>query len=420
MTRWTRFASVGVVGFLVQLVTLYVMTTRLRLPSILSVLLAVEAAILHNFIWHERWTWRDRAGDVSCGAIAERLLRFNATSGAVSLFGNVLFTGILSAAHVPVLVANVIAVGCLTVVNYLAADRIAYALPRTVGTVSASNRARGPNPMPVPRSFFIWFVIVGGMASGPLHAAELTPATVAAWNRYVAAVESRRAEEVRDPARFLSLDFESDATRADSLARLRRGEVLARNVAGGTIDLGAGTIGHWRGQIYVPGISVADTIEYAALHGKAGGHRQEDVLESRVLSRGDDSLQLFLKLQRRAVVAVAYNTEHAVSYERLGVDRAVSRSVSTRIAELRDVGTVSEAEQPVGQDRGLLWRLHSYWRYQTVPGGVIVELESLTLSRDIPWALRALAGPVIDRIARESITRTLTSVRARFSGATTD
>ena len=171
-------------------------------------------------------------------------------------------------------------------------------------------------------------------------------------------------------------------------------------------------------EIYVPGVTVDEVVENAALRGRANAHRQEDVLESRVLSRGAGSMRLFLKLQRHSIVTVAYNTEHAVSYERFGADPAASRSVSTRIAELRDVGTADEVEKPVGQDRGFLWRLHSYWRYQAAPGGVIVELESLTLSRDIPGAIRAMAGPIIERIARESMTRTLTSLRARFSGST--
>ena len=416
MTRWTRFAGVGALGFTVQLATLYVLTALLHVHPIVSVVLAVEAAILHNFVWHERWTWRDRVVESSRASMVERLLRFNAASGAVSLVGNVAFTAVFVAAHVPVLLANVIAVGCLTAVNYLVADRLAYGEPRTAHASSAALTSRRAF---VPRSFFIWFAIAVGVASGPaLHAAELTPETIAAWTRYVAAVESRRAEETRDPNRFLAIDFERDTSRADALARLRRGEVLVRNVAGGTVDVGAGTISHWRGQIYVPGVTVDEVVENAALRGRANAHRQEDVLESRVLSRGAGSMRLFLKLQRHAIVTVAYNTEHAVSYERFGADRAASRSVSTRIAELRDVGTAAETEKPVGQDRGFLWRLHSYWRYQAAPGGVIVELESLTLSRDIPWAIRVMAGPIIERIARESMTRTLTSLRARFSGST--
>jgi hypothetical protein len=62
-----------------------------------------------------------------------------------------------------------------------------------------------------------------------------------------------------------------------------------------------------------------------------------------------------------------------------------------------------------------MWRLHSYWRYEAVDGGVIVQLDSVTLSRDIPWAIRVMASPIIERIARESMNRTLAAVRSKHS-----
>jgi len=113
-------------------------------------------------------------------------------------------------------------------------------------------------------------------------------------------------------------------------------------------------------------------------------------------------------------VTVTYNTEHEVRYRRLTPTRAASRSVSTKIAEVENAGTPSEREKPIGNDRGFMWRLNSYWRYEQVPGGVIVELESLTLSRDIPFLIRLIAGPIINNIARESMTRTLESMRERL------
>ena len=414
MTRWTRFAGVGTLGFAVQLATLYALTAWLHLHHIVAVAFAVEAAILHNFVWHERWTWRDRAAHTSRASALERLLRFNAASGVVSLLGNVAFTSLFVALHLLVVVANVAAVACLTVVNYLVADRVAYGRTNTESRTAAILDGRG---VPVRRSFFIWMIVVVLAATGgPVAAAEPGAATIAAWNRYVAAVESRRAAESGDPTRFLAIDFDGGVTQSDVVSRLRRGEILTQNAAGGTVDLGAGTISHWRGQIFVPGATVADLVDTAAFRGRELPPR-EDALAWRVLSRGDASLRLFLKLRRREIVTVAYNTEHLVDYESLSADRAVSRSVSTRIAELRDVGTATEAEKPAGQDRGFLWRLHSYWRYQAVPGGVVVELESLTLSRDIPWALRLVAGPIVDRIARESVSRTLSSLRVGLGGS---
>ena len=145
----------------------------------------------------------------------------------------------------------------------------------------------------------------------------------------------------------------------------------------------------------------------------------QTVLIARVLSRDNDSLRLYLKLQRSAIVTVAYNTEHLVHYSRYTPDRASSRSVATRIAEIEDLGKPSEHELPVGHDRGFMWRLNSYWRYQTAPGGVIVELESVTLSRELPWGLRTLVRPIVNLIARESMQRTLDAMRARFAPAAT-
>ena len=76
-----------------------------------------------------------------------------------------------------------------------------------------------------------------------------------------------------------------------------------------------------------------------------------------------------------------------------------SRSVATRIVESG------------GGDREFLWRLHSYWRYTQVGSDVRVDLESLSLSRSVPRVARPVARPVIDRIARESLARTLDSVK---------
>ena len=144
-------------------------------------------------------------------------------------------------------------------------------------------------------------------------------------------------------------------------------------------------------------------------------HKQEDVLTSRVLSRHGDALKLYLRLKRTKIVTVVYDTEHDVRYQTIGPSRAASSSVSTRIVQVENAGTSSERTMAEGDDHGYLWRLNSYWRYQQVAEGVIVELESLTLSRDIPYVFRAFVRPLVDRVARESIRRTLESLRERLT-----
>ena len=100
------------------------------------------------------------------------------------------------------------------------------------------------------------------------------------------------------------------------------------------------------------------------------------------------------------LVTVVYETEHEVTFTRMSPQLAVSRSVSTRIVE------------EGGQDRGFLWRLNSYWRFAEQDGGVYVEAESISLTRDIPTGLGWLVGPFVTSIPKESLERTLGSTRS--------
>jgi putative flippase GtrA len=122
--RWLVFNGVGIVGFGVQLGVLAVLL-HLRLHYLAATALAVEVTVLHNFAWHERWTWKDRpAGGAARG---ERLWRFHALNGAVSLAGNLILmralVGGLGMAPVP---ANLVAVLACALLNYTASDRMVF------------------------------------------------------------------------------------------------------------------------------------------------------------------------------------------------------------------------------------------------------------------------------------------------------
>ena len=113
-----------------------------------------------------------------------------------------------------------------------------------------------------------------------------------------------------------------------------------------------------------------------------------------------------------------YNTDHDVVYRRHDATRASSRSTATRIAELEHAGTPREREKPSDQDRDYLWRLNSYWRFQQTPDGVLVECESVSLSRGIPWGLGVIVGPFVRSVPRDSLERTLLDMRAGIAAAT--
>jgi hypothetical protein len=275
---------------------------------------------------------------------------------------------------------------------------------------------RSPDPGRLPRLAAVLLAALVG--ARPAGAAELRPQTVEAWQHYVRAAETRIERELASTSQFLGIDFqEASKAREERKAILSGQVVLSRLAEKGPhakeIEVPNGLINHWRGAIFVPGVTL-DQVLKELRSPIAKRHKQEDVLESRVLFRDGDTSRVYLKLVRKKIVTVTYNTEHEVRYRRLGPSRAVSRSVSTKIAELEDAGTPNEHEKPIGMDRGFMWRLNSYWRYEQVPGGVIVELESLTLSRDIPALIKFIARPIINSIARESMTRTLESTRERL------
>jgi hypothetical protein len=253
----------------------------------------------------------------------------------------------------------------------------------------------------------------------PVRAAELKKETIAAWDKYVRLSQDRIASELCSAQGFLVRDFLSGENPADSRAALRRGEILVREMqcydsGGATVSVPYGMIHHWLGSVFIPDANLDDILAHVR-HTGAKDHRQEDVLESRVLSRDGNCMQIYLKLTRSKIVTVTYNTEHLVQYHKHDDQRASSSSTSLRIAELDHPNTIAEKEKPEGMDSGFLWRLNSYWRYEQAPGGVFIECESISLSRGIPFGLSPIVRPIINRIARESMARTLRATRERFS-----
>jgi putative flippase GtrA len=128
--RWLKFNAVGAIGIAVQLAALALLVSVLRLNYLPATALAVEATVLHNFAWHERFTWADRRS-VGIAQVFGRLLRFNLTNGLISIAGNLLLMRLLAGQlHVPYLLANVLTIACCAVLNFIAADRLVFATRR--------------------------------------------------------------------------------------------------------------------------------------------------------------------------------------------------------------------------------------------------------------------------------------------------
>lgn len=382
--RVQAFVAVGAVGFLLQIGILQLLVSVWNWPYLAATAIAVEAAVLNNFVWHERWTWSDR--DRSGRGRWRRLMRFHISNGLTSIFGNVLVTAAgVELLRLPTAVANALAVTAVSVVNYLAADRWVFAAapaemrPTPSPGDEAEASMPGTDPQrrlglgPVSLTASIVWLAGGLMLVAPARvSAQPRADTLAAWSRYVSHAESAWRPLASTP-------------------------VEAAEPVGETIRVNGGTINRWTGSTILRDTTV-DTL-LSALQNPGLPPPAEDILDARVLHRASDSVRVYMKLARTALITVTYDTEHDVTFARLGRGLATSRSIATSI---REEG---------GGDRGFLWRLNSYWTYRQVGRDVRVELLSLSLSRNVPALARPIASPIVTRIARESTVRALEALR---------
>ena len=116
--RWLRFNLVGAMGMVVQLAVLGALNRFFPRHYLWASVIAVECALVHNFFWHRRYTWRDREGNA-----AGSFVRFQVTNGLVSVVGNVVLMDLLvGRAHLPVIAANCVAIAGCSVVNFCLGD----------------------------------------------------------------------------------------------------------------------------------------------------------------------------------------------------------------------------------------------------------------------------------------------------------
>jgi putative flippase GtrA len=129
LVRWWRFNCVGAIGIAVQLSALAGFERVARGHYLIATAAAVELTLLHNFVWHLHYTWRDRR---PAAAIPTQLLRFHLSNGVVSLLGNLALMPLLAcAAGLPVLAANAVAILCCSVANFALGHLWAFAPPQT-------------------------------------------------------------------------------------------------------------------------------------------------------------------------------------------------------------------------------------------------------------------------------------------------
>ena len=249
-----------------------------------------------------------------------------------------------------------------------------------------------------------------------IGAAGLQPATAAAFDRYVRLTEQRIDDEVTKTAGFLWIDTLPKARVAEVAGGLQQGGVIIERLEtrDGSKEINApeGLIHHWVGTVFVPRVGVKEAVALMQDYDRHGQYFAPAIARAKLLERDGNRFRVALRFYVKKIISVTMDTENEAEFFHPDATRAHSRIRSTRVAEIADAGTPQERPKPAGEENGFMWNLNTYWRFAERDGGVYIQCESLTLSRDVPFALAWIIRPIVTQMPKESLTFTMTKVRS--------
>lgn len=246
-------------------------------------------------------------------------------------------------------------------------------------------------------------------------AVDLKKNTNAAFDKYVAATEARFTGELKPGGPFLYIDSQAADARKSSYEQLKNGEILVEkretNAPGVSAEVPDGMVHHWVGLAFIPGVTLAQVMPVVQDYDHRAELYKPEVIAAHLISRQGDNYKIFMRLYQKRFTTVVFNTEYDIHWVTLDPSRIVSNSISTRIAEVKDASKPDGEELPQGEGNGYLWRLNTYWRFEQKDGGVYLQCEALSLTRDIPYGLAWLIRPLVTAIPKQSLNRALGQTR---------
>jgi hypothetical protein len=252
--------------------------------------------------------------------------------------------------------------------------------------------------------------------ASPLFSAETpAPETLNAFDNYVQAAEARNNEGLAVRKTFLWLDTLPQRERERTYVLLKRQQTIIRHspscASRDCSNIFGGLIHDWTGITFVPNVTLQQTLSALQDYDRDSVYYRPTVLRSKLLARAGNSFCVFLRLKETHVLTVVLDTEYEIQYLVIDSSHAASISHSTRITEIENAGTPQERSTAPKDNHGFLWRLNSYWRFYQADGGVYIQCNAISLTRDIPAGLGWLVAPFIENVPRESLDFTLTATR---------
>ncbi len=230
--------------------------------------------------------------------------------------------------------------------------------------------------------------------------AQPSPAAVAIFNQYVSAVDARMAQEHASAEEFLA-PVDWTRVRAEGIA------VEPLTKPGGATLPGALLHG-WRATAFAKGGTAANLER--VLRDFAGYPRvfAPQVVSARVEGHEGDAAQVWMRVRQRHVITVTMDATYDVRFGRLDAAHGWSVSRSTEM----DVVTADGKQGERALD-GALWQLDTWWSWEERDGGLAIQVETVSLTRSVPWGLGWVVGPYVESVPRDSLEFTLgAAVRA--------
>lgn len=258
----------------------------------------------------------------------------------------------------------------------------------------------------------------------PANAADLQPETAQAYDRYIQLTEAQVNSELAQSGPYLWVERLPRAERASADAQLRDGQLVIQRLStldsGQAIPVPGGIIHHWIGTVFVPGATLAQTLSFMQDYDHKVDYFQPDIVRSKILRHNGDDYFVLLRFYKKEIITTVIDTDQEVHYHVVDSTHAYSRSRTTRVQEVENAGQSDEKLDAEGHDRGFMWRMNTYWRFEEKDGGTYVECQAISLTRGIPTGLGWMVGSFVNSVPRESLTFTLTTARTALMRKTAE
>jgi hypothetical protein len=250
----------------------------------------------------------------------------------------------------------------------------------------------------------------------PAKPATMTAKTLEAWNAAIEQTRNDLAEESCAAARFLLIDRQPD-----TIAKVQAGGILAFHAPhGGVLSVPSGLIHHWTGTAFIPNARAVDAVTALQDYDSYAEIYKPSVTSSKLLTRKGDEFTYRLKFVERGFgLKAGLLGDFRSKYYRLTATTGYSITESTSLTEFADPGTPEERALPSAAAHGYVEGVFTIVRYREAPEGLYVEVETLTLSRDIPASVRWMARPLVQRFSRQVMTGTLNRFRNQVAATRT-